>query len=185
MHRDLYTELHVFSDASKEAYGAAIYARTERSDGEIMSRLVVAKTRVSPLKAISIAKLELCGAVVGTRLVERTSHILESGDYNRQLKVIYWTDSMNVLYWISRPGKHFKPYVANRVGEIQERTSADQWRHVPSKLKPTDLSSRGLTVEELAESTMWWEGPDYLKKNEEEWPKTKLSPPEDSTLEEV
>ena len=63
MHRDLYTELHVFSDASKEAFGATVYARTEMSDGTKVSRLVIAKTRVSPLKAISIAKLELCGTV--------------------------------------------------------------------------------------------------------------------------
>jgi hypothetical protein len=144
------TDLHVFSDASKDAFSAAVYARTKTIDGRILVRLVIAKTRLSPLKAISIPRLELCGAIVGTRLAERAIKPLESGPDAKTLKVTYWTDSMNVLYWICRPGKQFKPYVANRVGEIQEKTHTDQW-YVPSKLNPADVSSRGMSVEELAE----------------------------------
>ena len=53
----------------------------------------------------------------------------------------------------------FKPFVANRIVEIQRTTSSEQWKHVPGKQNPADLATRGQCVFELAESTFWWEGP--------------------------
>ncbi|XP_064638261.1 uncharacterized protein LOC135494279 [Lineus longissimus] len=181
MNTSYQTELHVFSDASKDAFSAVVYARTLMTDGRILVRLVIAKTRLSPLKAISIARLELCGAVIGTRLVKKVIKPLESGRGAKQLMVTYWTDSMNVLFWICRPGKQFKLYVANRVGEIQERTSTDQWRHIPTKLNPADISSRGMAVEELARSQLWWEGPSFLKESESNWPEKNIAVPDETT----
>ena len=81
---------------------------------------------------------------------------------------------MNVLYWIRRPSKYFKPYVANRVGEIQSRTQPEQWRHVQGKQNSADLSTQGLSVRDLAASRLWWEGPEFLKKSEEHWPPQKV-----------
>jgi hypothetical protein len=170
MNRDVVTELHMFCDASKDSFGAAVYTRTETSDGQFLVRLVMAKARLSPLKAVSIARLELCGAVVATRLAEKVKISLESGKDGKPLQVTYWTDSMNVLYWICRPGKECKPYVANRVGEIQTKTTADQWRHVPTKKNPADIASRGSRVQELIESKLWWKGPDFLQMREDKWP---------------
>ncbi|XP_064638330.1 uncharacterized protein LOC135494343 [Lineus longissimus] len=181
MNTSYQTKLHVFSDASKDAFSAVVYARTLMTDGRILVRLVIAKTRLSPLKAISIARVELCGAVIGTRLVKKVIKPLESGRGAKQLMVTYWTVSMNVLFWICRPGKQFKPYVANRVGEIQERTSTDQWRHIPTKLNPADISSRGMAVEELARSQLWWESPSFLKESESNWPEKKIAVPDETT----
>ena len=55
------TSLHMGSDASEAAYAAAVYIRHEYSDGSITARLIGSKTRLSPLKAMSIPRLELMG----------------------------------------------------------------------------------------------------------------------------
>ena len=57
---------------------------------------------------------------------------------------------MNVLWWIPGRSRKFKPFVANRVSEIQSITSPLMWKHVPTKINPADLVSRGTTVDVLA-----------------------------------
>lgn len=86
-------EIHGFCDASQNAYADAIYARIKYSDNTFHSTLILAKTRVAPLKQITIPKLELCGAVLVANIVSR----LESELKIDQLKVHFWTDSAIVL----------------------------------------------------------------------------------------
>ena len=86
----------------------------------------------------------------------------------------YWTDSENVWYWVRNQSRAFKPFVSNRIGEIQRKTNPDQWRHVPGVLNPADLATRGLTIDQLASSTLWTEGPEFLN-DEAQWPKPKNS----------
>lgn len=52
----------------------------------------------------------------------------------------------------------FKPFVANRVKEIQSSSSPDQWRYFPTKLNPTDYL---IKLSELATLNTWWEGPEF------------------------
>lgn len=66
-------ELHVFTDASSEAYEAVVYQRTVYADGEVSTRFVISKLRVSPLKSISIPRMELLAAVLGLKLAERST----------------------------------------------------------------------------------------------------------------
>lgn len=63
-------------------------------------------------------------------------------------------------------------FVANRVNEIQITTmeKGAHWRHVPTAVNPADLASRGCMPSVLASSTHWWNGPDFLKKDEPAWP---------------
>lgn len=61
-------EIHCFSDASELAYGSCIYARSINSLGEIVVRLICAKSRVAPIKTVSLARLELCAALLSTQL---------------------------------------------------------------------------------------------------------------------
>jgi hypothetical protein len=84
--------LHVFCDASKEAYSAVAYCRTEGVETTV--RIVFAKTRVSPMKAYSIPRLELMGAVIAVRLAETVCHALE---FSLKHEVTFWTDSVDVL----------------------------------------------------------------------------------------
>ena len=64
--------LHTFVDASQDAYGAVVYLKVSYESGSVSSQLVAAKTRVAPLAATSIPRLELMAAILGTK-VDRVS----------------------------------------------------------------------------------------------------------------
>ena len=173
--------LHTFSDASEAAYAAAVYIRHEYEDKSITTRLVGSKTRLSPLKAMSIPRLELMGAVIGLRLTKQISAALEIP----LSPATFWVDSMNVVYWIHGQSRNYKPFVSHRVGEIHEQSDPNQWRYVPTKQNPADFGTRGLTVSELADSEMWWKGPTFLAFPESDWPKPKAANPKEEALTEV
>ena len=80
------------------------------------------------------------GAVIATRLAKSINKILEVE------RTIFWSDSTNVLYWIRNESREFKPFVANRIGEIHRSTNPEQWRHIPGDINPADLLTRGLTA---------------------------------------
>ena len=171
----------MFSDASETAYGAAVYICHEYEDKSTMTRLVVSKTRLSPLKAMSIPRLELMGAVIGLRLTKPISSALEIP----LLHATFWIDSMNVIYWIHWQSRNYKPFVSHRVGEIHEQSEPNWWRYVPTKQNPADYGTRGLIFSELADSEMWWNGPTFLAFPESDWPEPKSANPEEEALAEV
>ena len=72
---------------------------------------------------------------------------------------------MNVLWWIRGRSRNFKPFVANRIGEIQTKSNPEQWRYVPTKENPADYLTRGKSVSELANADIWWKGPEFLEKS--------------------
>ena len=93
--------LHLFSDASKDAYSTVAYLRTEYLNQPPCIRIVAAKAKVAPLKATSIPRLELMGATMSVKLASVLAPLLNVDQNN----TFYWTDSMNVLWWISRRSK--------------------------------------------------------------------------------
>ena len=58
----------------------------------------------------------------------------------------FWSDSTTVLQWIRHSDKKQQVFVANRVAEVLEATSVDQWRHVPGEINPADCGTRGLSL---------------------------------------
>ena len=160
--------LYMFSDASKDAYSACGYLVCHYESTSPTSILIASKSRVAPMKYLSIPRLELMGAVISTRLANT---ILKSITVSH---VVFWTDSTNVLYWVKNRSRKFKTFVVNRVGEIQETTDPEQWRHVPGHANPADLATRGISISGLAESKLWLEGPQFLLKSEKSWPKRDL-----------
>ena len=162
--------LHTFSDASGDAYGAVVYSRCEYNGGNVSVRIIASKSKVAPLRATSIPRLELMGAVLGLRLSLSILKALKIDAHD----ITFWSDSMNVLWWIQRPSRTFKPFVANRIGEIHSHTNPLQWRYVPTKENPADCVTRGLTVEELVDKDSWWEGPSFLKMALSQWPKSQV-----------
>ena len=128
-HIETNISIHSYSDASELAYGAAVYLVVEYQNGDASSKLVVAKTKVAPLATISIPRLELMAAVLSLHLANTVAEVYKID----QMNVNYWTYSMNVLWWVRNHSRKFKPFVANRISEIQRLSTPEKWNHVRTK----------------------------------------------------
>ena len=159
-------ELHLFSDASEDAFAAVAYLRVTDDDGRHVTSLVMSKTRLAPLKQLSIVRLELQAAVLATRLAKT---LREELTYKFS-DVIFWSDSQVVLQFVANESRMFQTFVANRVSEIRDSTVPSQWRHVPGTQNPADICSRGRTASQLKGSALWWNGPEFLTHDRGEWP---------------
>jgi len=159
-------QLHGFSDASEKACAAVVYGRFECGSGRIITRLIMAKSKIAPLKAITIPHLELVAALLLARLMEKVSHKLEVP----KERITLWSDSTTALQWMKKPPSSWKTYVGNRVAQIQELYEFENWRYVPTKENPADILSRGMIASELINCSMWFSGPTFLEEEKEVWP---------------
>ena len=148
------TQLHLFSDASKDAYGCVAYLFVRFND-EWKSTLVASKSRVSPLTVVTIPRLELLGAVLAAELALRLLKVFDCSHLN----VRFWTDSEIVRNWLRNSASKLKPFVANRMEFILQNFSPQQWSHIPGSLNPADVVSRGESLEKLEKNDLWWTGP--------------------------
>ena len=153
-------ELHSFSDASVNGYGQCSYLRMINDRDEVHCALVMAKSRVTPLKPVTVPRLELTAAVVSTKI----SSLLQKELNYQDMQEFFWTDSRVVLGYISNEARRFHTFAANRVQAIRDHASPEQWRYVDTKDNPADDASRGLGANELIRSERWWNGPNFLWK---------------------
>ena len=158
-------ELHCFSDASERAYATALYV-VLREQNNISVRLMAAKSKVAPIKVISLSKLELCGALLVARLA---SYILLKLD-KQPSRIYCWSDSRVVLAWLQSHPSRWRPFIAIRVSEIVNSLPGATWRHVSSGDNPADLATRGISPKVLQNSSLWWQGPAWLRRLPEHWP---------------
>lgn len=156
-------EMHVFTDASEDAMAAVVYFRYLLNDVAAHVAFVFGKTKVMPIKTLSVPKAELTAAVMGVRIgkevIER--HPIQlSQNY-------YWTDSKCVIAQL-HTNKKLPPFTSNRVGEILDSTTRTQWSYVPSIDNPADWGTK-IKANAFTDNCPWFVGPGFLM-NPNEWP---------------
>ncbi|UYV81292.1 hypothetical protein LAZ67_20000677 [Cordylochernes scorpioides] len=151
-------QMHGFCDSSELAYSAVCYLRITYENNQIETILLTAKTKVVPIKKITIPRLELCAALMLAQLQSQTTQALP---FNID-EQFYWTDSKIVLAWITSESKKWQIFVANRVAKIQDLTAAHSWQYISGKQNPADLATRGILPSCLIKSKLWWHGPVWL-----------------------
>ena len=153
-----------FCDASSYAYAASVYLVQFNGEQESKSDLIFSKTRLAPLKKITIPRLELMGVVIGVRCLQYVKQQLKVTVVGSYL----YTDSQCVLKWINSD-KDISVFVKNRVKEFKEDGEI-VFGYVSTKENPADVATRGADVQKLADNQIWWYGPKWLTGPESEWP---------------
>ena len=157
-------DVHGFSDASKNAYAAVVYLACSN-----YSIFLASKTRVSPLQATSIPRLELMACLLLSELIEI---VLSSICNSINIKnVNCWSDSFDSLIWIKGENKNWKPFIENRVIKMRKIVHPSKWRFFPGNKNPADLPSRGTCTPEFCSDIFcnWNKGPTFITKDESCW----------------
>ena len=123
------------------------YLREDTQDESELA-FVIGKSRIAPMRQLSIPRLELQAAMYATRL--RDSIIAEHDLVFS--KICDWSDSMTVLHWLHSSHKKQTVFVANRIAEILENSTIDEWNFVNGLKNPADIGTRGMTISELNDS---------------------------------
>ncbi|XP_075163165.1 uncharacterized protein LOC142235792 [Haematobia irritans] len=160
-------EIHGFSDSSQAAYCACVYLRCQTNKSVVFSNLLVAKSKVAPLKPVCLPRLELNGAFLLAKLV---NYVTSNFDFKIS-SITLWTDSSIVLGWLSKPPWCWETYIANRTSQIHELVPGSNWRHVPTHDNPADLGTRGCRPQDLTPNSLWFNGPKWLTQPHSTWPK--------------
>ncbi|XP_062702144.1 uncharacterized protein LOC115263739 [Aedes albopictus] len=158
-------QIHIFVDASEAAYSCVGYFRLV-AEASVQVALIGAKTKVAPLKTLSIPRLELKAAVLGARYMEsvQTNHSFPIA------QKFYWSDSSTVLAWIRSDHRRYNKFVELRIGEILTLSDPSEWKWIPSKTNVADLATKwnkGLSFQPGSE---WFRGPNFLYEPEITWP---------------
>ncbi|XP_062556587.1 uncharacterized protein LOC134221413 [Armigeres subalbatus] len=136
--------LHVFVDSSEQAYMRARHICESYKLG-----------------------LELQACLIGCRLAETIRTSLSLTIDARY----FWTDSATALAWIKSDSRRYHSYVAFRVGEILNTSTADEWYHVPSKQNVADDATKWGSGPDFSPNSRWCIGETFLYHPKSEWPK--------------
>ena len=161
-------ELHTFGDASEDAYAAVSYLKAVDEDGGVYITLMHSKTKVSPIKLVSLPRLELLASL----LAAQTAVYVNSSLKIPNLQLYMWTDATVALQWIRGSSRKYKTFVGNRVERIHELTDPSLWGKCPGEENPADIPSRGCPLTSLIHNDFWWYGPAWLKENPEKYPQS-------------
>uniref|UniRef100_A0A8R1IA90 Integrase catalytic domain-containing protein n=1 Tax=Caenorhabditis japonica TaxID=281687 RepID=A0A8R1IA90_CAEJA len=164
----------MFSDASERHFATTAYLHFQFDNIASTTKLIMAKSKVKPSKTnLSIPRLELMGIEIAANAAVTLVKELSLDKLN---SIRFFSDSMIALYWVLKRKKLTK-FVDNRVGKIHEniqilekRKLKTLFHHCPTDQNPADIASRGSGMDKLFKNKLWFEGPEFLRKQEKEWP---------------
>lgn len=162
---DATVELHTFVDAGENGYAVVTYFRFEYN-GQVKCALIGSKTRVAPIKFVSIPRLELQAAVIGTRLAKS----VVDGHSIKIARRYFWTDARDVMCWLQSDHRRYSQYVAFRVSEILEATNISEWSWLGTKFNVADDGTKWKTKPDLRSTSRWFDGPSFLRQPKSQWP---------------
>uniref|UniRef100_A0ABD2WYZ5 Integrase catalytic domain-containing protein n=1 Tax=Trichogramma kaykai TaxID=54128 RepID=A0ABD2WYZ5_9HYME len=171
-----YLELHGFADASKFAYAAVLYVRV-LYHGQARVTLLASKTKVAPLKTLSIPRLELCAAHL---LAKLASSFIATEDFVT-VPLYLWPNSKTILHWLHGIPARWPIFVANRCADVAHLTPRATWQYINTKQNPADLASRGSTAGALLDNKLWWHGPEALVATSQPWTATNFDNSNEAT----
>ena len=166
-------DIVTFVDASKDAFATAVFTVVIKKDEPNVTTLVLGRNRVAPkdMKTkkteLTIVRLELLACLIGARASKFVAETLNVP----MSRVTIYSDSKINLARLRKSPNILKVWESNRVKEILAKTPGASWNHIPGEYNSADIASRGATATELLESKLWWNGPDFLSKPKELWPK--------------
>ena len=131
-------ELHVFVDASEDAFCAVAYLVTETKKAKRELLFIMDKTRVAPAKHHTIPKLEIMAAATGNKL---KGAIIKDHSLHFH-KTFMCSDSTTVILWIRSRNVKQPTFVANRVAEILDTSTVTEWHYIAGVKNPADLGTR-------------------------------------------
>jgi hypothetical protein len=180
---EIKVEYHIFTDASGDAIGTAIYRLSKGEDGKSISTLVMSKTKLIPLPPTAkrkedssqqvdkikpefhnlgktpfrVNRMELNGALLGVKLFASLSDQIEI-----DAEIHCWVDNQNVIRWILGGPLTGVSYVDRRITEIQITLKGAHWHYVPGEQNPADMCTRPQSASYLSQSKLWSNGPEWL-----------------------
>ncbi|CAL4088463.1 unnamed protein product, partial [Meganyctiphanes norvegica] len=177
------SEVHIFSDASKDSYGTVVYLRSPTQDlngneldpekqcrGHV--HLSCAKGKVAPIDGKqTIPKLELSGVLLAAHKVP---YLKKAWTLPQDTKFIIWCDAKVVLCWLAKYNIK-EIYVHNRVKQIRDLCAREDVKiyHVPTNMNPADIITKEQKAEDFVTNQTWWEGPKWLQ-SQENWPEQEV-----------
>ena len=145
-------ELHVFTDASKDAYGAVIYAKQGHKQ-----QFIISKSKVAPSKnPLTIPRLELTAVALAAKLINYVEQA-----YEKELIITHthvYCDSEVCLGWL-KSNARLPVYVQNRVMDVHRRIPNASIHYVNTKENVADILSRPCSLKQLIANKNWWKGP--------------------------
>ena len=151
-------ELHGFCDASGEGLAACIYL-VSKGEGKIQSRLLRCRTRVKSSKPMSMPRREMCATVLLALMMHMVADAVKGLNITKRR---YYTDSMNALFWIVSDHFNWPVFISNRIRQVRELSTAEEWLYINTTQNPADLPSRGCSIDTLKDHTLFREGPRFL-----------------------
>ena len=169
----------IFGDASKTGIGVVAYAVSKMTSGELHSQIIYSKSTLMPKNlrekaysedALTIARAELIAMLSCVTMSDYLQNSL--GPVLTSKNVHIFTDSLLNLQRIQRGKGKCKPWEERRVCKILDGKGESTIAFCPGIINPSDLPSRGCTMDELIERLDFWKhGPEFLKLPKSEWPK--------------